>query len=162
MPAPAPAEAFPPRQPNVENGRVLFNIGGCTSCHAKPGQEDKTRLGGGLALNTPFGTFKVPNISPDESHGIGRWTERDFANAMLRGVGRDGEHLFPSFPYTSYQRMPLGDVRDNLGLAQWFCHLVSFSSSELRLRMWPHASERSSHARRALYGRSPRNARKNI
>src|SRR6202166_1009070 len=54
-----------------------------------------------------------------------------------------------------------GDVRDNLGLAQWFCHLVSFSSSELRLRMWLHASKRARHARRALYGRSGPNARKN-
>src|SRR4029077_19163479 len=55
-----------------------------------------------------------------------------------------------------------GDVRDNLGLAQWFCHLVSFSSSELRLQTRRHASKRTSHARRALYGRSPPNARKNI
>ena len=31
---------------------------------------------------------------------------------MLRGVGRNGEHLYPSFPYTSYQRMALDDVRD--------------------------------------------------
>src|SRR3984957_10692359 len=55
-----------------------------------------------------------------------------------------------------------GDVRDNLGLAQWFYHLVSFSSSELRLHTRLHAAKRTSHARRALYGRSPRNARKNI
>jgi mono/diheme cytochrome c family protein len=107
-----PAEAFAARQPDVENGKVIFNIGGCVSCHAKPGQEDKTLLGGGLELNTPFGLFKVPNISPDEIHGIGRWTERNFANALLKGVGRKGEHLFPSFPYTSYQRMTLDDVRD--------------------------------------------------
>ena len=31
---------------------------------------------------------------------------------MLRGVGRNGEHLYPAFPYTSYQRMTLDDVRD--------------------------------------------------
>ena len=31
---------------------------------------------------------------------------------MTRGVGRNGEHLYPAFPYTSYQRMPLADVRD--------------------------------------------------
>src|SRR5579864_7553913 len=55
-----------------------------------------------------------------------------------------------------------GDVRDNLGLAQWFCHLVSFSSSELRLRTRRHTAKRASRARRALYGRWPRNARKNI
>ena len=31
---------------------------------------------------------------------------------MLKGVGPDSEHLYPSFPYTSYQRMSLDDVRD--------------------------------------------------
>ena len=31
---------------------------------------------------------------------------------MLRGVGPNGEHLYPAFPYTSYQRMSVDDVRD--------------------------------------------------
>jgi mono/diheme cytochrome c family protein len=95
----------------------MFNIGGCAACHttAKAGPKkraDPVRLGGGLALATPFGTFKVPNISPDPVHGIGAWSEEAFVNAMLRGIGRDGQHLYPAFPYTSYQRMALDDVRD--------------------------------------------------
>ena len=32
------------------SGKLLFSAGGCTSCHATPGQDDKLRLGGGLAL----------------------------------------------------------------------------------------------------------------
>jgi mono/diheme cytochrome c family protein len=103
---------LPARTADLANGETMFHIGGCASCHAIPKQEDQRRLGGGLALATSFGTFKVPNISPDPKHGIGEWTEEAFVNAMLRGVGRDGEHLYPSFPYTSYQRMALGDVRD--------------------------------------------------
>ena len=43
---------------------------------------------------------------------MGAWTEIQFVNAMQRGVGRGGEHLYPAFPYTSYQRMRLDDVRD--------------------------------------------------
>ena len=43
---------------------------------------------------------------------MGGWTEIQFVNAMQRGVGRNGEHLYPAFPYTSYQRMRLDDVRD--------------------------------------------------
>ncbi len=101
-----------PRTANLANGETLFNIGGCASCHAMPKQDDKRRLGGGLALATPFGTFKVPNISSDARFGIGAWSEEAFVNAMLRGVGRNGEHLYPAFPYTSYQRMSLDDVRD--------------------------------------------------
>jgi mono/diheme cytochrome c family protein len=103
---------LPARTADLANGETMFNVGGCAACHATPKQEDQKRLGGGLALATPFGTFKVPNISSDAKHGIGAWTEEEFANAMLRGVGRDGEHLYPSFPYTSYQRMALDDVRD--------------------------------------------------
>src|SRR5690554_3846012 len=101
-----------PRTADLANGETMFHAGGCASCHATPGQEDKTRLGGGLALKTAFGTFKAPNISSDPQYGIGGWSEAEFVNAMLRGVGRDGEHLYPSFPYTSYQRMALDDVRD--------------------------------------------------
>jgi mono/diheme cytochrome c family protein len=104
--------ALPAHTPNLANGETLFNVGGCASCHATPKQDDKKRLGGGLALETPFGTFRVPNISSDSGHGIGAWSEADFVNAMLRGVGRNGEHLYPAFPYTSYQRMTLDDVRD--------------------------------------------------
>jgi mono/diheme cytochrome c family protein len=103
---------LPARTPDLANGETMFHVGGCASCHATPKQEDQRRLGGGLALATPFGTFKVPNISSDAKHGIGAWPEEAFVNAMLRGVGRSGEHLYPSFPYTSYQRMALDDVRD--------------------------------------------------
>jgi len=112
MPTFAVKGALPARTADLANGEVMFNVGGCSSCHATPKQDDHKRLGGGLALATPFGTFKVPNISSDAAHGIGAWSEEDFANAMLRGVGRGGEHLYPAFPYTSYQRMALDDVRD--------------------------------------------------
>jgi mono/diheme cytochrome c family protein len=112
MPSPAVTGPLPPRAADLANGETMFHIGGCASCHATPKQRDQKKLGGGLALATPFGTFKVPNISPDETHGIGAWAEEAFANAMLRGIGRNGEHLYPAFPYTSYQRMTLDDVRD--------------------------------------------------
>ena len=111
-PATILADAFGAYTPDLKNGEVMYNAGGCASCHATTGQDDKLRLGGGLEMKTGFGTFHAPNISPDPVHGIGAWTERDFANAMLRGVGRQGEHLYPSFPYASYQRMALSDVRD--------------------------------------------------
>src|SRR4051812_28371115 len=98
--------------PDSGNGGIMFMMGGCASCHATPEQDDKTRLGGGLALKSPFGAFYAPNISPDPDHGIGKWSEADFATALTKGTAPDGQHLYPAFPYTSYQRMTLGDIRD--------------------------------------------------
>lgn len=112
IPSPAVQGPLPARTADLANGETMFNIGGCASCHATPKQDDHRRLGGGLPLETPFGTFKVPNISPDTQFGIGAWPEDAFVNAMLRGIGRNGEHLYPAFPYTSYQRMRVEDVRD--------------------------------------------------
>ena len=60
----------------------------------------------------------MPNISPDPQAGIGSWTLAEFGNAMLRGVGRQGEHLYPSFPYTSYARMSPQEINDLFGYMQ--------------------------------------------
>jgi mono/diheme cytochrome c family protein len=97
---------------NLANGEVIFNAGGCSSCHAVPNQPDRLRLGGGLAIPSPFGTFYAPNISPDPAEGIGRWSEADFVNAVTRGISPDDAHYFPAFPYTSYQHANVSDVRD--------------------------------------------------
>jgi mono/diheme cytochrome c family protein len=100
------------RAPNLVNGQELFNAGGCASCHAVPNQPDRLRLGGGLPLGSPFGTFYAPNISPDPTDGIGRWSEADFVNAAMRGVSPEGTHYFPAFPYTSYHLADIDDLRD--------------------------------------------------
>ena len=75
-----------------------------------PNQPDRLKLGGGLAIPSPFGTFYVPNISPDPNDGIGRWSEADFVTAVLKGTSPDGAHYFPAFPYTSYQHAKVEDV----------------------------------------------------
>jgi mono/diheme cytochrome c family protein len=112
IPAVVAANSLPPYRPDLANGLTTFNAGGCSSCHAVPNQPDRLRLGGGLALPSPFGTFYVPNISPDPNDGIGRWTEADFVTAVRRGTSPTGEHYFPAFPYTSYQHARIEDVRD--------------------------------------------------
>src|SRR5437868_2304751 len=106
------AATEPAYTPNRANGQIIFNAGGCSSCHAMPGQPDRLRLGGGLAIPSPFGTFYAPNISPDPVDGIGRWTEAQFVSAVTKGTSPEGTHYFPAFPYTSYQRARLEDVRD--------------------------------------------------
>lgn len=103
--SPAPEIGVLPA-PDLENGKLLFAAGGCSSCHATPNQDDKLRLGGGLALGSPFGTFHAPNISPHTRDGIGNWGVKDFVDAMATGVSPAGQHYYPAFPYTSYRLMP--------------------------------------------------------
>src|ERR1700693_1845986 len=98
--------------PDLANGLTTFNAGGCSSCHAVPGQPDRTRLGGGLAIPSPFGTFYAPNISPDPVDGIGRWSGAEFVRAVTQGISPAGIHYFPAFPYTSYQHARVSDIRD--------------------------------------------------
>lgn len=106
------AGSLPARQPDLANGQAMFNAGGCSSCHAIPNQPDRLKLGGGLAMPSPFGIFHVPNISPDPNDGIGRWSEADFVTAVLKGTSPAGSHYYPAFPYASYQRATVEDVRD--------------------------------------------------
>jgi hypothetical protein len=86
MPARVSADALGSYTPNLDNGKTMFYAGGCASCHATPNQDDKTKLGGGLGLKSPFGTFYPPNISPDRNDGIGGWSEADFVTAMWKGI----------------------------------------------------------------------------
>lgn len=104
--------ALPQDQPDPANGERMFHAGGCASCHATPDADDETLLGGGLALASPAGTFRVPNISSHERDGIGGWSEREFINAMTQGVSPGGRHYYPSFPWTAYARMNLSDLAD--------------------------------------------------
>lgn len=109
-----------PSEIDLINGRNVFLAADCATCHATPKQHDDTQLGGGRTLDTAFGIFHMPNISPDPETGIGTWTLAEFDRALREGVGPDpvwpdGRNLYPSFPYTSYQRLSDKDVRDLYG-----------------------------------------------
>jgi mono/diheme cytochrome c family protein len=98
-------------QGSVQRGLYIANAAGCVGCHTdnKPGA---TPFAGGRPLDTPFGTFYGPNITPHAQSGIGRWTEADLFRALRMGERPDGTHYFPAFPYTSFAKMSDGDVRD--------------------------------------------------
>ena len=103
---------------DLARGRSLFAAGSCGTCHATPGQADTTLLGGGVALTSGFGTFYMPNISPDPTDGIGKWTLAEFTRSMREGVSKDGANQYPAFPYTSFQRMTANDLRDLFGFLE--------------------------------------------
>jgi mono/diheme cytochrome c family protein len=113
-PRPLDAAALPQHTADVKNGERLYHASGCHSCHlpSKESGLDTASVAGGTAMHTPVGTLYPPNITSDPETGIGKWTDAEFVNAMQKGIGKDGGHLIPAFPYTSYAKMSVADVLD--------------------------------------------------
>ena len=102
----AAKSAFDPEL--VREGAVLALIGDCQACHTAP----RGRMfAGGLAMATPFGTIYSTNITPDPDTGIGRWSEEAFKRAMREGVRRNGQHLYPAFPYDHFSQTTDEDIK---------------------------------------------------
>ncbi len=97
------------RESAIERGEYLIHAGGCIDCHTEDSDEANA-LAGGRDLESPFGTFYSPNITPDNDTGIGSWSDDDFLNALWDGVSPDGDHYYPAFPYTSYTGVSRDDV----------------------------------------------------
>jgi mono/diheme cytochrome c family protein len=83
----------------VKRGATLAAIGNCSTCHTVPGGKV---FAGGRAIPTPFGTIHTTNITPDPQTGIGLWSEAAFQRSMRKGVDREGNHLYPAFPYDHF------------------------------------------------------------
>ena len=96
---------------DARRGQYLFDAAGCLGCHTDAKSKGKP-LSGGRRLNTPFGTYYSPNITPDRETGIGKWTDADFVRALRQGIAPDGGHYFPVFPYPSYSGMSDADMLD--------------------------------------------------
>src|SRR6266516_4326416 len=92
----------------VKRGRDLAAIGNCNDCHTVRGGRN---FAGGLPVPTPFGTIFSSNITPDAETGIGRWSEAAFRRAMRSGVNREGQHLYPTFPYDHFTNVTDEDDR---------------------------------------------------
>ena len=112
-PTRVPAAALSDLSGDATHGELVFWATGCASCHMAPGAKGEAQLvlAGGQAFPTAFGTFHAPNISPS-AEGIGGWTTEEFVTAVTKGVSPGGQHYYPAFPYTSYQRMSAEDLHD--------------------------------------------------
>lgn len=91
----------------IERGRLVAAASDCVVCHTAPGG---TPNAGGLHLDTPFGQIVTTNITPDVETGIGNWSYAAFERAMRQGIHRDGRHLYPAFPYTSFAKFSEADM----------------------------------------------------
>jgi mono/diheme cytochrome c family protein len=90
----------------ISRGEYLARAGDCVACHSVPGGK---QFAGGRAMPTPFGNLYVPNITPDDETGIGKWTPEDFYRMMHTGVSRDGSLMYPAMPFASYTRVTRPD-----------------------------------------------------
>jgi cytochrome c5 len=108
--------AYPPVTPAagqeelVTRGEYLAKMGDCIACHTDS-KAARGAYAGGLAIDTPFGTFYSPNITPDKETGIGKWTERDFIRALKEGRDPQGSNYFPVFPYIYFSKVTDDDAR---------------------------------------------------
>ena len=95
--------ATPPRAvfapADIARGAQLAAIGNCGTCHTSTSGR---AYAGGRRIATPFGAIYSTNITPDRDTGIGRWSERAFTRAMREGIDREGEFLYPVFPYDHF------------------------------------------------------------
>jgi mono/diheme cytochrome c family protein len=99
----------------IERGRYLVHAGGCISCHTAD-SPDAIPLAGGRRMETPFGVFYSPNLTPDRKTGLGGWTDSDFSAALRHGRSPDGSLYYPVFPYPAYAGMSDADVA---AIAAW-------------------------------------------
>ncbi len=95
----------------VARGAYLAAAGDCEACHTDK-KSDGAPLAGGRPLVTPFGTFYAPNITPDPSTGIGKWTLDDFRRALREGKNEHGAYYYPVFPFTSFTGITDRDAAD--------------------------------------------------
>jgi len=90
----------------LARGEYLARAGDCVACHTMPTGRD---FAGGRAMPTPFGNIYVPNITPDDETGIGKWSADDFYRTMHSGLSRDGALLYPAMPFASYTKVTRED-----------------------------------------------------
>ena len=55
----------------ITRGEYLARAGDCVACHTAL---NGIPFAGGRPMPTPFGALYVPNITPDDETGIGKWT----------------------------------------------------------------------------------------
>jgi mono/diheme cytochrome c family protein len=91
----------------VKRGQYLFAVAGGCACHTVPRE---TPHAGGRAFPIPLGTVYGTNITKDKETGIGRWSDAEIRDSMVRGVRPNGERLLPVMPYEAYSGMAEEDL----------------------------------------------------
>lgn len=93
----------------VKRGEYLAKAGDCIACHTA--EHSNRVFAGGLEFASPLGKLYGPNITSDKEHGIGKWTEKQFAKAIRDGVSPSGSFYYPAFPYRNFNKLTDADVK---------------------------------------------------
>lgn len=89
-------------------GQYIFSVAGGCACHSDP---KGTQHAGGRAFPIPFGTVYSTNLTADKETGLGAWTDRQIADATVKGIRRDGSRLIPVMPFGLYSGMAQEDLQ---------------------------------------------------
>lgn len=108
---PSTKEANGEEGQRIQRGEYLVKMGDCISCHTDMKHHGQS-YAGGLAIDTPFGRFYSPNITPDKETGIGNWSEADFVRALKEGKNPEGQNYFPVFPFVYFSNVTEEDAKD--------------------------------------------------
>jgi mono/diheme cytochrome c family protein len=108
--------AQPKAETQIERGRYLVNLGGCTDCHT-PGHffgkpDPNAYLGGSdVGFEIPgHGVFVGPNLTPDKETGLGDWTTAQIVTVLQTGVRPDGRILAPVMPWRALAGLSKSDI----------------------------------------------------
>ena len=104
------------QEAQVARGKYLVQLAGCTDCHTpgyRLGKPDMARFLGGSDVGFEMagvGIFVPPNLTPDNSTGLGRWTSDEIVTAIQTGVRPDGRILAPMMPWRAYAGLTKSDA----------------------------------------------------
>lgn len=91
----------------IARGKYLaYGPAHCGTCHVPMDKimdvengDVNQPLSGGWTLPIPPGTFRAPNLTPDEETGIGKLTDAEIARTLRYMVGNDNRCIFPFMPF---------------------------------------------------------------
>jgi mono/diheme cytochrome c family protein len=102
----------PAKEDKVTYGGYLAGpLARCMDCHTERRPGEPLKLGaGGKPFYGPWGVSVSANLTPDETSGLGQWSDAEIERAIRTGVAPDGHKLFPPMPFAAYRNIAADDM----------------------------------------------------
>lgn len=99
----------------LARGKVLMEgIVACGNCHMAVSAQGEPQFGkpleGGFKFDDAAFTAYAPNITPDDTTGIGRWSDAQLGKAIREGMRPDGRLIGPPMPIEFYRNISDADL----------------------------------------------------